>query len=552
MELESYKFSIVILLTVGFGLASLLGYLSQYLKLSPILGYLVAGYIIGPYSPGFVAEAQVAEQLAEIGVILMMLGVGLHFRWEDLDSVKSIAITGAIIQLLGSTLLGTLLAYAIGWSITTGIILGVAIGVTSTVVMMRMLTDNNLINTQQGNIAVGWLVIEDICTVIFLLLLPSIALISQGEQLSISSIATSILFVLAKFIVLAFLMLILGQKAVSYILFKVARLRSHELLSLVILALTFIIATGSAYLFGTSIALGAFIAGMVIGHTAVRHQASVNSSTIRDAFVVIFFLSVGMIFNPLAIVDYPFLFVGVFFLIMIMKPLIAIAITLLMRYPFNTALIIGAALAQIGEFSFILAEEALKLNLLPDEGYDIIVACALLSISLNPLLFRAISCFQAYMIRKGWFSGAKKQQYHTDIIHKALVIGFGPLGQKVSETLEKIGYNPLVIDQNIDAILARTEIKKPAVYGDASQHEIMAAVHVETAKLLVITVPETEATINIIDAVRNLNPNIEILARTRYLKEQHLVQERKINYLWCEEEEAIKAFDHALFRYTRY
>ena len=385
MPTEYLNLKIVLILTVGFSLAAILGYFTQRLKLSPILGYLLAGYLIGPYFPGFVADIKVAEQLAEIGVILMMFGVGLHFKWRDLMDVKNIAIPGAIGQTIIAAIAGALIIYMQGWSIEAGIIFGLAIGVASTVVLVRVLTDHHLLNTTQGHICVGWLIVEDIITVLVLLLVPSLAV---GHEYTVQAIALSILYALLKFLMLAVLMFTVGRACVSYALSKIVHTRSHELFTLTVLALTFIIATGSAIIFGTSIALGAFIAGMVIGQTNVRKQVSKNTMPLKDAFVVIFFLSVGMIFNPYAIASHFFLFISILAVILLLKPLTAFLITYASKYPFKTALTVSLALAQIGEFSFILAEEAMKYKIFPDEGYDILVACALVSISINPLLFR--------------------------------------------------------------------------------------------------------------------------------------------------------------------
>lgn len=385
-----HDLQIVLTLTVGFTFASLLGFLALRLHLSPILGYLLAGYLIGPYSPGFVAELKTAEQLAEIGVILMMFGVGLGFRWQDLVKTKNIAIPGAIGQTLVASIAGAGLIYALGWSIEAGVIIGLSVGVASTVVMIRVLTDNHLLQTKEGHIAVGWLIVEDIITVAILILIPSLAPAEKAHEQSLYGIVFTISAMVIKFVLLASIMFTVGRKVVAYVLAKIENTKSNELFTLTVLALTFIIATGSALLFGTSIALGAFIAGMVIGQTAVRLKAVRHSAPMKDAFAVIFFLSVGMLFNPSAIVTNFLLFITVLAVILVIKPLAAYMICMLLRHPARTGLIVALALAQIGEFSFILAESGLMLKILPDEGFDIIVACALVSIAINPLLFRLL------------------------------------------------------------------------------------------------------------------------------------------------------------------
>jgi CPA2 family monovalent cation:H+ antiporter-2 len=290
--MDHSNLAIVLMLTIGLGLASLLAYFARLLKLPSILGYLLAGFIIGPYSPGFVADHQISEQLAELGVILMLFGVGLHFKLQDLINVQSIAIPGATVQTLLATLATTFIVYYLNGTINSGIILGLSVGVASTVVLVRVLTDNHLLNTKEGHIAIGWLVVEDIFTVIILILLPTFATFARGAEFSIASVTWIIALVIIKILILSYFMFTWGHKIVNYILIKVARFRSQELFTLSLLALMFAIAVGSTYLFGTSIALGAFIAGMVIGKTTVRHQAAANALSLKDIFAVVFFLSV--------------------------------------------------------------------------------------------------------------------------------------------------------------------------------------------------------------------------------------------------------------------
>lgn len=329
---------IVLILTFGFALASLLAFIAQRLRLPALLGYMLAGYVIGPYSPGFVADVAISEQLAEIGVILMLFGVGLHFRVEDLIGVKNIALPGAIAQTFFAAATGFLIVFSLGWTFDSSLIIGLSIGVASTVVLVRILTDNNILNTNKGHIAVGWLVVEDIFTVIILILLPTFAAFTSGKDISLMSFAGILLLLAFKFLVLGLFMFKWGHVIVGFLLTHIARLRSQELFTLTILALVFVIAVGSTALFGTSIALGAFIAGMVIGKTNVRHQAAANALPLKDIFVVIFFLSVGMLFNPAAIsLNFP-LFIGVLAVILLIKPLVAFLITIILGYSLNIAL----------------------------------------------------------------------------------------------------------------------------------------------------------------------------------------------------------------------
>lgn len=542
---ESYNVKIVMILAVGLALASVFGYLTQRAKLSPILGYLIAGYLIGPYSPGFVADTHVAEQLAEIGVILMMFGVGLHLKWQELVSVKNIAIPGAIIQTLLTTIAGAWLTHYFGWPLETGIVIGLSIGVASTVVMIRILADGNLINTTQGHIAIGWLIVEDILTVIALLLLPALASSVHGDVVSVKEVTLAIGIALLKCISLIAIMLYGGFKVVSWIFLKVARTRSQELFTLTVLSLIFVIATGSALIFGTSIALGAFIAGLVIGQTDVRHQASANALPLKDTFAVIFFLSVGMLFNPVAIVSNFSLFIGIMAIILLLKPLIAYAVVTLLGYSFQTALMVAFALAQIGEFSFILSEEALKLKILPDDGFDIIVACALISIAINPLLFTWVQKFG-----KRWEEQHRDQAHATanqqvTVSKQAIIVGFGPIGNEVAKILDKMEIVPVIVDTNVDTITLQRGQQREAVYGDATIIHILEAANIEAAALLIITTPDISTTLLIIESARKLNPDIRIVARALYSADQKQLADLNV-FTVCDEDKAKEAFIEAV------
>lgn len=386
--LDPYNLKIVLLLAIGFACAGILGYFAWRIKVSPILAYLLTGYIIGPYSPGFVADIKVSEQLAEIGVILMMFGVGLDFTLNDLMKVKKIAITGAVAQTLISAMFGALIIYLFGWSLQTGVILGFAIGVASTVVLIRMLEEHQLLQTREGHIAVGWLIVEDIITVVFLLLLPGLSIITQGKTTSFHELLSTFGFVLLKFGFLALVLLTFGKKSVSYILTKVVQTKSHELFTISVLAIVFVIAIGTTFFFGISIALGSFIAGMIIRQTKAHHKVLIHSLAMKDAFIAVFFLSVGMLFNPFIIIQNFGLFLSILSIILIIKPIVAFLIVRILRYQIKTAWLIAVALAQIGEFSFILSEEALRLKFITNQAYGLIVASALISIAINPFMFK--------------------------------------------------------------------------------------------------------------------------------------------------------------------
>lgn len=545
-----YKFEIVLLLAIGLALASLLGSLAQRCRLPSILGYLIAGYLISPYSPGFVADPHIAEQLAEIGVILMLFGVGLHFKLEDLISVKNVAIPGALCQTLTATLLGIIFLFCIGWPVKYGLILGLAISVASTVVLVRVLSDNHLLDTLQGHIAIGWLIVEDILTVFILVLLPTLALFSgDTTHVSTTSLLTSILFSLTKFILLAFLLLKCGAKIVGSLLHSVARLKNQELFTLTVLALTFVIATVSALVFDTSIALGAFLAGMVIGKTEVRHQAFVTSLPLKDLFAVIFFLSIGMLFNPVAIYEHFQLFLIVLGIILIAKPLAAFVLVKGLGYPSIVGVTVAIALAQIGEFSFILAEEATRLGLFVRPGYDVLVACALVSISINPLLFRFVKHSPERHIKPLHPKKEKITHVFQDAVHahsEVIVVGFGPIGEAVVHALEKEKATVLIVEHNIDTLIAMKEQKRQIIYGDAAVANILQVTEVAKARLLVITVPEIATAISIIHSARMLHPDIAILARITYVAQKETMQALGVDFVCVEEEAAHKLAQKAV------
>lgn len=539
--MEHDNLAIVLVLTIGLGLAGLFAYLARLIKLPSILGYLLAGFIIGPHSPGFVADPQISEQLAELGVIMMLFGVGLHFKVQDLINVKSIAIPGAATQTLCAAIVTMFIVYYLGGTLSAGLIMGLAVGVASTVVLVRVLTDNHLLNTKEGHIAIGWLVVEDIFTVIILILLPTFATFLKGVELSLPSVAMIIGMVFIKMLILALFMFTWGHKIVNYILIKTAQLRSQELFSLTLLALLFVITVGSTYLFDTSIALGAFIAGMVIGKTSVRHQAAANALPLKDIFAVVFFLSVGMLFNPMAIWNYWPLFLGILLVVIFIKPLAAFLITAGLGYSVKIALTVAIALAQIGEFSFILAEEAVNLNIVPHEGLDILVAVALLTISINPILFQGLGYIESLLNkfksvkRPKDFVIGKESPFPSKNI---LIVGFGPIGRHLENLVKRYGYSSVVIENNIDTVSDLEEISE-IIYGDATDSTILIEAGIDKARFLLITIPDSETTFGIIETARQINPKIKIVARTKYISEKSA--EDNVTFI-AAEEESMKKF----------
>lgn len=545
------KFLIVIILTMGFALATLLAYLAQKLRLPPILGYLLAGFIIGPYSPGFVADIDIAEQLAEIGIILMLFGVGMHFKLSDLINVTNIAVPGAITQITFTTLVTIFIITLGGWSLESSLIIGLSVAVASTVVLVKLLTENYLLKTQEGHIAVGWLIVEDIFTIIVLVMLPSFQTFIHGEHAEIAQIIGTLLWVILKFMILVFIVFTVGDKVVSIILTEIARSKSQELFTSAVLAVILSIAVASAYVFGTSMALGAFIAGMVIAKSRVKYQAAANALPLRNIFSIIFFLSVGMLFNPEAIFTHFYIFLGILFVILIIKPLSAFLIILFLGHPLKVATTVAIALAQIGEFSFILSEEAMKFKLLPDEGFDLIVACALISISINALLFKTLVPLNNWL--KKFFELQESNEANKDLINTnqdiAIVVGYGPIGKEIVTILKSYQITPSIIEHNIDTV-KNEEFNDSIIFGDASQSDILQDAKIQYAKYLIIAIPKTSDTLEIIHSARELNPKISILASAQYISEIPLLKEQKIRF-FCAEKEILKSFSSIVHEFLR-
>lgn len=558
-----HNLQIVLILTIGLTLASVLGYLMLRIKFSPILGYLIAGYMIGPYFPSFTADMHLAEQLAEVGVVLMLFGVGMHFKIKDLMNVKKVAIPGAIGQTIMTSIIGGFSVYQLGWNIESGIIVGLAISVASTVVLVRVLTDNQLLETIQGHIAVGWLIVEDVFTVIVLIMLPLLPSVLKEESFSLSMIANNLFIILLKFALLVVLMFTVGQKLVNIGLKAIARVRSQELFTLSVFSLIFMIAAGSTLIFGVSIALGAFIAGMVIARSDTSHQAFMHSLPLKYVFSVVFFLSVGMLFNPAAILEHFPTFATVLAVILIVKPLSAFLIVLQFKLPINTALVVALSLAQIGEFSFILAEEAMNLKILPDSAYDILVACAIVSISINPLLFSLLKHLGAKWkkenikntLKTKILSGLSQEmagEYcsEQDAKQKVIVIGFGFIGQTAVNILSTQNMTPLVIEYDIN-IVEDLKLRKNMniIYGDATNPNILEWAHIEKSKILIITVSEITTTTTIIKYSLELNPHIHILARIASCSEKKLMDDMGIECICSELEESL-AFQNAIKKFA--
>ncbi len=506
---------IIAILAIALSLACLFGYFSQKLKLSPIIGYLFAGFILGPHCPGFIVDQNISDQLAMIGVTLLMFAVGLNFNWKDLSAVKKISLPGAVLLSTLSICAGISLSLYIGESLIEGFVIGIAISVSSTVVIVRVLTDQNLLHTKQGHIVVGWTIVEDLISVFGLILLP--ALVQYTTSLSFS-----ILLVFIKVFLLGLIVYFIGDKLIEKLLKGIARTRSHELFTLAILAVVFTIAVSSSYFFGISLALGAFIAGTVVGKTELSHQAAANALPMRDAFSVLFFVSVGMLFNPFVLPNNLVLFFGTLCILLLLRPIFCFCIVKIAKYQSCVAMTCALAISQIGEYSFIIAEEGSRLKILPDNAYDILVACSFITIGLNPILFQL---FKSVLKEKHPISKA----YQNNILYsnktskesflpRALVVGFGPVGKAIAHFLKE-DYDVLVIEQNIDTVSSVHEKNIELLFGDATQLQLLERANVENIPLVVITTPDREITLSIIEAVHHINPQAKIIARVHFKSE---------------------------------
>jgi CPA2 family monovalent cation:H+ antiporter-2 len=542
-------------IAAGFAAAWVLGLITQRLGLSPIVGYLLAGVAIGPHTPGFTGDVALAQQLAEIGVILLMFGVGLHFKLKDLWNVKAVAIPGAIGQSIVATLATVAVFHLLGWPLRSGIVLGMAMAVASTVVLLRVLMDRGMLNTTHGHVAVGWLIVEDILTVLALVMVPIFAIdpATGAAAGSGSSSLATIGWALAKLGALVAIVLLAGSKVVPWILTKVAKLRSAELFTLTVLVLSITIAVGSATIFGASVALGAFLAGLVVAQSPVSHQAAADALPMRDAFAVLFFVSVGMLFDPSFIVTHPQMVLAGLAIVLIFKPLAALALVAICGYPVRTALTVAIGLSQIGEFSFILAQVAGDNGLLPPEGMNVLVATAMISITLNPLLFRSIDAIERRVEKMGWLYRLLNARHarRTSALNApsitsvketdkpmALIVGYGPVGRLVDAMLRDSGLQTCVVDMNIDTIQSLTESGRSALYGDATRHEVLEHAGVRKAVHLIVALPHTEGRSAVVMAARELNPTIEITVRARYLAEQEVLIKAGANKVVFEEGEA--------------
>ncbi|HYC92284.1 MAG TPA: cation:proton antiporter [Thermoanaerobaculia bacterium] len=538
--------SLITTLATAFGLALVLGFLAARVKLPPLVGYLLAGILLGPHTRGFTADVALAGQLAEIGVMLLMFGVGLHFSFDDLLAVKGMALPGAIVQMAASTALGTASAMFWGWSFGAGLMFGLALSVASTVVLLRALEARGQLETFNGRVAVGWLIVQDMVMVLILVLLPPLAGAGEG------SVGTSLVLTFAKVGTFIVLMLVVGRRVFPRVLWLVAKTGSRELFTLCVIAAAVGIAYGAARLFGVSFALGAFFAGMLLGESALSQRAADESLPLRDAFAVLFFVSVGMLFDPMVVVREPLGVLAVMAIVMIGNPLAAMILVLLFRYPLNTAVTIGVSLAQIGEFSFILAGLGTQYRLLPAVGQDLILAAAILSIALNPALFAAIQPAQRWMRARSELARRLERRADplaelpmsvdsAELTGHVAIVGYGRVGRRVALALAEQQIPFTIAEENRELVEKLRERNMHAVSGNASDPAVLIQAHVARAAMLVIATPDTVDVRKMVDVARQLNPKIDIVLRTHSDDVAELLRGENLGTVFMGEHELAKA-----------
>jgi CPA2 family monovalent cation:H+ antiporter-2 len=568
-----HNLDLILTLTLGLSAALIFGYVTQRLGLSPIVGYLFAGVVVGPHTPGWEADRHLAEQLAEVGVILLMFGVGLQFHLKELLAVRRVAIPGAIVQSVTATLLGAVVVHAIGWGWTAGLVLGAAISVASTVVLTRVLTDFRDLHTPTGHIAIGWLVVEDLFTVLLLVMLP--ALFGPASAAG-PSVFVAVALAIVKVAALGAVVLVGGGRVVPWLLDRVAATRSRELFTLTVLVLALGVAVGSAMFFGVSVALGAFLAGMAVGRSEFSLRAASEALPMRDAFAVLFFVSVGMLLDPGSLLDSPMLVLSVLAVVMIGKPLAALAIVWLLRYPPKVALAVAVALAQIGEFSFMLATLGTTLGILPPAAMNVLVAAAIVSITLNPLLYRAVDPMERWMTRHPRLWALVSRRVKRGVPsrsaldrakergeergretggaaapawqHHAVVIGYGPVGQTVARLLHENEIESTIIELNMETVRRLNAQGVAAVYGDASRAETLKGAGIEQARSLILSASDMNASQEVIRVARELNPRVRILARAVYVRELPALRRAGADAVFSAEGEVALAMTEEILR----
>ncbi len=548
-----HDISLITTLAAGFGLALILGFIAARLKLPTLVGYLLAGIAIGPATPGFVADAQIATQLAEVGVMLLMFGVGLHFSVDDLMAVRKIALPGAIVQMVVATALGAGVATLWGWSLGAALVFGISLSVASTVVLLKALESRGLVESGDGRIAVGWLVVEDLAMVLVLVLLPALAPSLGGKAADgARSMGMTIFITLAQVGGFIAFMLIVGRRLFPWLLWQVAKTGSRELFTLCVVAAAVSIAYGSSAIFGVSFALGAFFAGMVLRESEFSARAAEDTLPLQDAFAVLFFVSVGMLFDPAVIFEEPLHVLATVGVILVGKTLAALVVVLILRYPVRTAAIVAASLAQVGEFSFILASLGMSLGLLPKEGNDLILASALISIALNPVMFNLAGLTERWLQRHTKFAAkleassnplaelpmTTEAKYLSDHV---VLVGWGRVGKQIGRDLAAEGVPYVVAESNREFVETHRREGGAAVWGDATDPAVLIQAHIREARAMVIATPETVQVRAMVETARALNPGVQVIVRSHNAEEAELLERDGAGRVFVGENELARA-----------
>jgi CPA2 family monovalent cation:H+ antiporter-2 len=550
-----HQVDLILTLTAGLAVALVFGYITQRIGLSPIVGYLLAGVAVGPHTPGFVADQQLAEQLAEIGVVLLMFGVGLQFHWKELLAVRRVAVPGALVQSAVATILGALVGHTFGWDWTAGIVFGMAISVASTVVLLRVLADNHDLHTPSGHIAVGWLVVEDLFTVVMLVLLPALF----GERAEPEHIAMAVGLALLKVGALVVMTIVVGGRVIPWLFTRAALSRSREIFTLTVLVVALGVAVGAAKGFGVSMALGAFLGGMIVGRSEFSFRAASEALPMRDAFAVLFFVSIGLLLDPAALLDAPGILCATLGIILLGKPAAALGLTLICGYSLEVATSVAVALAQIGEFSFLLASVARDMGVLDALATNTIIAAAIISISLNPLLYRAIGpslrwlkkskTIQRWRAARPTRSVTRSQADDLDsddARHRAVLVGYGPVGRTVARLLQENDVRPTVIDLNLPAVQALKLQGIDAIYGDASNREVLQAAGLDRAASFILSASSLPRADEVIRLAKQINSNIRVFARAVYVNEIAALKSAGADIVFSGEGEVALAFTVAV------
>jgi len=548
-----HDISLITTLAAGFGLALILGFIAARLKLPALVGYLLAGIAIGPATPGFVADAQIASQLAEVGVMLLMFGVGLHFSVDDLMAVRKIALPGAVVQMAVATTLGAGVATFWGWSLGAALVFGISLSVASTVVLLKALESRGLVDSGDGRIAVGWLVVEDLAMVLVLVLLPALAPSLGGKATEgARSMGMTIFTTLAQVGGFIAFMLIVGRRLFPWLLWQVTKTGSRELFTLCVIAAAVSIAYGSSAIFGVSFALGAFFAGMVLRESQFSARAAEDTLPLQDAFAVLFFVSVGMLFDPAVILEEPLHVLATVAIVLVGKTLAAFAVVLLLRYPVRTAAIVAASLAQVGGFSFILAGLGMALGLLPKEGNDLILAAALISIALNPVMFSLVGPTERWLHRHTKFASKLDASANplaelpmtTEAKYLAghiVLVGWGRVGKQIGRDLAAEGVPYVVVESNREFVESHRQGGGAAVWGDATDPLVLVQAHIRGARALVIATPETVQVRTMVETARTLNPSVEVIVRSHNAEEADLLERDGAGKVFVGEHELARA-----------